>query len=118
MQPDHALVVYDHVLINAAFIVSLLFTPVVSLFWPWWKEWWGQNIVALELCIAGTLLSSWLYIDFGVNSDVLQWLTAGFLTLIVLVIVWRTALIWYTQRYRATESEPPAEPAREQCTEP
>lgn len=117
MQPDHALLIYDHVLINAAFIISVLFAPVVSAFWPWWQEQWGQNIVALELCIAGTLLSSFLFVDFGINTVVLQWVTAGFLTLVPLVIVWRTALIWYAQRYQEARAEqPPPEPVPEKCT--
>lgn len=120
MQPDHALLVYEHVLVNVAFLTSVLFAPVVSAFWPWWEESWGQNIVLLELCIAGSLFSSWLFIDFGVNVDSLQWVTAAFLTLIPLIIIWRTVLIWLTQRQAAREREaarsvPP--PVPEQCTE-
>lgn len=122
MHPDHALLAYDHVLINVAFITSVLFTPVVSLFWPWWRESWGQNIVALETCIAGTLFSSWLFIDWGISSDILQWVTAAFLTLVVLIIIWRTVMIWHAQRYvtederspvheRAAESQPDGDPA-------
>lgn len=108
MQPDHFLLSYDHVLINVAFITSVLFTPVVSFFWPWWQESWGQNIVALEACIGGTLLSSWLFIDWGISSDVLQWVTASFLTLVVLIIIWRTVMIWHAQRYSAENKRSPA----------
>lgn len=103
MQPDHALLVYEHVLINVAFITSVLFTPVVSVFWPWWDEPWGQNIVVLELCIAGSLLSSWLFIDFGINALVFQWFTAACLTLVPLIIAWRMMLIWKAQRLAAAE---------------
>lgn len=98
MQPGHALLLYEHVLVNVAFVISALFTPVVSLFWPWWESQWGQNIVSLELCIAGSLLSSWLFIDFGMDGAFFQWLTALFLTMIPFIITWRTVLIWRIQR--------------------
>lgn len=111
MQPGHALVIYEHVLVNVAFLVSALFTPAVSFFWPWWNGQWGQNIVLLELCIAGSLLSSWLFIDFGMGGAVFQWLTVSFLTLIPVIIIWRTALIWKAQRADAK----PAKPVPEDC---
>jgi hypothetical protein len=90
--------VVDHVLINVAFITSALFTPVTSLFWPWWQSTWGWNIVTLEACIAGTLLASWLFLDFGVDFQALQWITAVFLALIIVVITWRAVMIWREQR--------------------
>lgn len=98
MHPDHVLAAYDSVLVNVAFFASVLFTPVVSAFWPWWREWWGQNIVLLELCISGTLFGSFLYTDFGVDSDALMWVTSVFLTAIPVIIVWRAAMIWHAQR--------------------
>ncbi len=103
MPQDHVLTVIDHVLINAAFITSLLFVPVTSVYWPWWQSWWGRNIVILELCIAGTLFSSWLFLDFGISSDALQWVAAFFLTIIVGIVIWRAVMIWFEQRMGARE---------------
>lgn len=103
MPQDHVLVIIDHVLINAAFITSVLFVPVTSAYWPWWQSWWGRNIVILELCIAGTLLGSWLFLDFGISSVAFQWIAAFFLTAIVGIIVWRAVMIWFEQRKGARE---------------
>lgn len=98
MQASHALLVYSHWLINVGFIVSLLFAPLNSLWWPWWQQAWGWNIVSLEACIAGDLLSSFLFVDFHVALESLQWVTITSLTLTIAIIIWRTAMIWRTQR--------------------
>jgi hypothetical protein len=100
---SHVLMVVDHVLINAAFITSLLFVPVTSAYWPWWQSWWGRNIVILELCIAGTLLGSVLFLDFGISSVAFQWIAAFFLTAIILIVIWRAVMIWAEQRKGARE---------------
>lgn len=109
MQPDHILAAYEHILINVGFVISLLFAPVNSLWWPWWQEHWGWNIVTLEMCIAGDLLSSFLFIDFHVASDALQWVTAFSLTLTVIIIVWRSLMIWQTQREALMAARQPRE---------
>lgn len=105
MPANHILLSVDHVLINIAFVASVVFTPMTSAYWPWWKSWWGRNIVMLETCIAGDLLASWLFIDFGIASFILQWVTAVFLALTVSIIVWRAIMIWVEQRKGADDDD-------------
>lgn len=102
--PDRFLLAYSHWLINIGFAASVLFAPLNSLWWPWWREAWGWNIVSLEVCIAGDLISSVLFVDFHLTSDMLQWATIVFLTLTIAIIIWRSIMIWRIQRAAAPES--------------
>ena len=100
-----ALIAVDHVLVNLAFFVSVIFAPVTSMYWSWWESWWGRNIVALEACIAGTLFGSFLYVDFGIDSIVIRWVQAIFLALVIVVVAWRMVMIWMTQRRGARSDD-------------
>lgn len=110
MQPDPVLAHYLDWMVNIGFFVTLAFVPINSLWWPWWKEWWGRNIVLLDLFIAGTLFPDVLYLDWHITAWILQWSQAVALTATVLVIPWRTALIWNAQRAEAVleRKRPPA----------
>ncbi len=94
-----------HAEIMAGFWVSLLFPVVTRFFWPWHLSWWGWNTVLLELSIAGTLFPSWLYLTFHVSSIGLLWCQVIFLALVVANVVWRTVMIWRTQRQGSARDE-------------
>jgi hypothetical protein len=84
--------------IKTGFLVSLLFPFVTRVFWPWHLSWWGWNTVLLELSIAGTLFPSVLHRDFGIADLLLTWSQVVFLGLVVINVLWRTVMIWRTQR--------------------
>ena len=89
-----------NVLVSVTFWVSFAFPAVTALFWPWWKSWWGRNIVALELCIAVTLLPSVALRYFGLQHEALQllWVQTIALGFVPCVVLWRVVMIWYGQR--------------------
>jgi hypothetical protein len=91
----------------ACFWVSLAFPFVTRIFWPWNKSWWGWNIVLLDLSIAGTLFPSWFYMTFHVSDIGLLWAEVIFLGLVVVNVVWRTVIIWRTQRRGDLREEEP-----------
>jgi hypothetical protein len=84
-----------------SFLASALFTPVTSVFWPWWQTSWGWNIVTLELCVSLALLYPWLHYAFGltVAAYPFAWMQAASIALVGAVVIWRTVLIWQTQRH-------------------
>lgn len=90
-------------LINIAFFTGLLFPVVTRAYWPWERSWWGRNIVALELCISLTLLGSVLRIDLGINSFslLLGWTGMAGLSSVVVVVIWRSIMIYHDQRQGA-----------------
>lgn len=91
------------------FMTSLLFTPVTSLFWPWWKSTWGWNIVSLEFCIALALLAPWLRFAFGIRTSsnaLAAWLEVAAVLLCGMIVAWRAVMIYLTQRAMAQDSEP------------
>lgn len=95
------------------FAVSVTFPVVTGAFWPWWRSAWGWNIVLLELAIALALFPAWLSIVFtGLTERFLlafEWLQIGSVSLVGIVVVWRTFLIWRTQvnaeRERKTQED-------------
>lgn len=91
--------------INIGFGVSTVFPVITRFFWPWHRSWWGWNTILLELSIAGCLLPSFLYLDFGISGNALEWSTVVFLGLVITNVVWRTVIIWNTQRAGALPSE-------------
>ena len=93
--------------VMVGFWVSLAFPFVTRFFWPWNKSWWGWNIVVLDLSIAGTLFPSWLFLTFHASDIWLQWIQVFFLGLVVVNVVWRTVMIWRTQRGAGLREEEP-----------
>lgn len=94
--------------VMVAFWVSLAFPFVTRFFWPWNESWWGWNIVMLDLSIAGALFPDWLYLTFHISDVWLQWLQVFFLGLVTVNVVWRTVMIWRTQRNGVTRGKDPA----------
>jgi hypothetical protein len=91
-----------HIEANIGFIVSILFPIVTSFFWPWHESWWGWNTILLELSIAGTILPSVLSADFHLNSTPLQAVRLIALATVAINVLWRTVMIWRTQRAGAS----------------
>jgi hypothetical protein len=88
-----------------SFLAAVGFPLVTSLFWPWWRSEWGWNIVTLEMAIAVALLPAWMHFAFGLTtrgSYGFAWLQVGAVTLVGVIIVWRTVLIFLTQRHGLT----------------
>lgn len=82
--------------INVAFWPALLFLLLIGLVWPWWKSFWGINIVSLELAIVLALLSSIIEVDFhySVEQNVLMgWVSVAALFLVGGIIIWRGFLV-------------------------
>lgn len=89
--------------VNATFWTSLFFPIVIAGVWPWWQDWFGQTMVALDLCVAGAAAQGVLRYDFGIRSTSLAWADVVFLVLVTAVIVWRTIMIFRTQRKGKTQ---------------
>jgi hypothetical protein len=83
--------------VNAGFLISLLFPIVTRLYWPWNESWWGINIIALEMAIAGTLFPSFVFLDFGVDDLALRWFQVVSLGAVIATLIWRAVMIWLTQ---------------------
>lgn len=84
---------------GTAFWSCLTWPLVVRFIWPWWKDAWGWNMVIKTEMISLALLASTLHYEFGVkNISVLLWTTVFAITAIPSVLLWRTWLIWRTQR--------------------
>lgn len=93
----------DVIAVQAGFWASVAFPTVTATFWPWWKSWWGRNLVALDLAIALSLLSAVLQVEFDMEpgstpGHVLLWISSVSLCLVPVVIVWRGVLTWVSQR--------------------
>jgi hypothetical protein len=99
--------------VNATFWAAVLFPVLIGFIWPWWRDWWGQNMISLDLCIAGATFASVLRYDFGVHSIALAWVDVVFLALVFFILVWRCVMIFRTQRAGVTTyaDNPAAVPA-------
>ena len=113
---DQPLIDFVEWSVNLAFWASVAFPFVIAVIWPWWKDWFGQTMVAVDTCFAGAALGLVLRYDWGVKSVSLAWADAIALSLSFLVIVWRTVMIFRQQRVREVPaSDDPAGPG---STEP
>lgn len=98
--PPHALLVTDEWVINFAFWTMIAFFVVTSMVWPWWKSFWGVNIVFLELVIGLALLPAVLSLDFGfsrLTSTAGAWIQIAAVFLAGCIVLWRGALIIHDQ---------------------
>jgi hypothetical protein len=88
--------------VNTAFWAAVIFPVVTALIWPWWRDWWGRSMVALDLVAGGTALPYMLAADWHVHGVALEWILVVAIGLGPLVIAWRTAMIFHTQRRGGT----------------
>jgi hypothetical protein len=87
------------IIVNVTFVVSVLFTPVVSLFWPWWKHGLGRTAAAEAICLALAFLPSVLNLWFGltITNVIYQWFVLACVGAIPCILVWRVAVTWNLQ---------------------
>jgi len=62
-----------HVLVRVGFWLALLFTPVISCYWPWWKHDLGVSIAAESWAFAVLLLPGQLTTWFGLSMTREPW---------------------------------------------
>jgi hypothetical protein len=101
---------------NAAFWSSAAFLLVISIVWPFWKSFWGINIVMLELAIALALLPGILMHDFGLHvlsNSAVGWIEVVALWLVGIIVIWRGGLI-ITEQVKATRRQQEAAAATRQ----
>jgi hypothetical protein len=92
---------------QVTFWISFAFPFVMSLFWPWWKNPWGWNIMALETVIWLSLVPTPLHALFGLAyGPVLSWIQVVAVFTAGAVVLWRGVLIFLAQRQPS--EEPPA----------
>ena len=92
-------------IVLVGFFSAFLFIPVVSLFWPWWKEPFGRAVMTMEGLIGLALLPATLRRLFGISLDDLGFLYFEVIVLgcIPLRLFWLLRSIWKLQggSYRA-----------------
>jgi hypothetical protein len=87
------------------FWVCFTWPAVVRLFWPWHQSMWGWNMVIKTEMIALALLTTVLKTEFGVEPGVgLEWVEVAAVTLIPVIIIWRTWLIYRDQKAGVSQS--------------
>jgi hypothetical protein len=87
-----------------AFWVCLSWPLVVRTFWPWYRDEWGWNMVLKTELIAAALLATTLHYEFGIQPGLaLEWVAVAAVTLIPIVLTWRTWLIYRAQQAGASE---------------
>lgn len=101
--------------VNISFWSAAVFILCVGIIWPFWKSFWGMNIVLLELAIALALLPAILARDFGLHvfsSAVALWIQVVALWLVGIIIIWRGGLI-ITEQIKAVR-RPRSSPHRDE----
>jgi hypothetical protein len=90
----------SNVLVLVIFTVSVLFTPVVSLYWPWWKNDLGRSIVSKSIAMALVFLFPALHLMFDgeFRTAPYQWFELACFALVPVIFVWRAVAIWRLQR--------------------
>lgn len=109
--------------IQVTFWTSFIFVPIVSFFWPWWKNWFGRAIIAIDILLTLSFGPSVFRLYFpGVQDE--PWFTwlaiAAFglipiRTTILTYVMWRVQheekIVIETHRLRRHPEPPePAEP--------
>jgi len=90
--------------VNLAFWSAIAFPFLIIWVWPWWRDWMGQTMVAMDYCLAAATFSLVLRYDFGVTFTSLAWVDVIALATIPAVLAWRSVMIFRTQRKRRTRA--------------
>ena len=90
----------SQILIFAIFITSALFTPVVSMYWPWWKHGIGRTVIAEAIAMTLVFLFPMLHVLFGTEfkSTPYQWFELACFAAVPVIFVWRAVSTWKLQR--------------------
>jgi hypothetical protein len=91
--------------LNIAFWSATVFMLFIGLAWPFWKSFWGINIIIFDFAIALALIPSILAHDFGLHvlsSTAALWVEVAALWLVGIIVIWRGGLI-VTEQLRGTK---------------
>jgi hypothetical protein len=89
---------------GVAFWVCLTWPLVIATFWKWWQSEWGWNMVSKTELIALALLPTTCVLEFGLREGwALQWLLVISISLIPVVVCWRTWIIFRGQFEGSTQ---------------
>jgi hypothetical protein len=89
---------------GVTFWTCFTWPAVVRLFWPWHRDQWGWNMVLKTEMIAVALLASVLKTEFGIKPGLeLEWVAVAAVTVIPLIVGWRTWIIYRDQQRGAAE---------------
>lgn len=107
MAETQALLIAVQVVAGVLFWSSLAFPIITAIIWPWWKSWWGRNIVSLDLAIALTFFASVMHIEFGLTSTftAFEWMDVVGLGAAAIIIIWRGIMVFLVQ-WRARGGNP------------
>lgn len=91
----------SEIIIIVTFCTSILFTPVVSIYWPWWRHGIGRTVIAEALAMALVFVFPALHFWFGVNVKGAphQWFELACFAVVPAIFVWRAISIWQVQRW-------------------
>jgi hypothetical protein len=84
-----------------AFYASAFFPGVVAPYWPWWKEFFGWNVVLFDWSFSIVAFPSWLNFTFGVSiRNSAPWATVELFGVwcVILNIVVRAVIIYKFQK--------------------
>lgn len=81
---------------GAAVLFAILYTAKA----PWWQSWMGRNLFFFDIAVAMALTPDFLHVVFGFDDGTkfFQWLIAGDLLLVALLIVQRIYLLFREQQ--------------------
>lgn len=103
----HFLAVWAAAAVGVAFWTCLLWPAIVRVFWPWNRDAWGWNMVLKCEMIALALLPGILRLEFGISPGIgLLYVEVVAITLIPVILGWRTWIIWKAQRGGARTRRP------------
>jgi hypothetical protein len=83
-----------------AFLIPAAFPLVASRFWPWWEDDLGVNLVMMDVAVAIAAFPAFLHYVVGAPLDLVeyQYLRNIALSAVPVIVIWRTIIIYRTQR--------------------
>lgn len=106
--PSHLLTLATEMSVTFSFWTMIGVGLVTTMVWPWWRSFWGVNLISLDGSISLALFPAMLSIDFGINrfdNAWGAWIEIVSITLAGLIVLWRGLLVMITQM-RGSEITP------------